>query len=236
MKILGIDEAGKNPLVGPMVVAGFVCEESRGEELRQLGVRDSKAFGSGAKARQKRRQLAEQLRTLGQPVIRRVSAAEINHAKLNRLVHEAGKKILGQVSAQAVFTDGGEYFEKLAAYHPQLTTIVGGDKLNVFVSAASILAKDQRDRCYEQILAAQRDDIEGLLADEEDAYERLLNSSGYPSSKLVKKFKPDGVMLKDGSPSCGIKNIHDGTFKGVKRPGIGVLTCLLGRAGFFKAG
>jgi uncharacterized protein YbbK (DUF523 family) len=74
-----------------------------------------------------------------------------------------------------------------------------------------------------------------VSSDGEDRTEAFLEGARV-CLELVKKFKPDGVMLKDGSPSCGIKNIHDGTFKGVKRPGIGVLTCLLGRAGFFKAG
>jgi uncharacterized protein YbbK (DUF523 family) len=39
------------------------------------------------------------------------------------------------------------------------------------------------------------------------------------------------ALLKEGSPSCGTHRIHDGTFTGTKRPGTGVTTALLHRAG-----
>ncbi len=37
----------------------------------------------------------------------------------------------------------------------------------------------------------------------------------------------DVVVLKENSPSCGSQFIYDGTFKGVKIPGMGVTTRLL---------
>ncbi len=40
--ILGIDEAGRGPVVGPMVIAGVLLEEKDEEELRKKGVKDSK--------------------------------------------------------------------------------------------------------------------------------------------------------------------------------------------------
>ena len=39
------------------------------------------------------------------------------------------------------------------------------------------------------------------------------------------------ALLKEGSPSCGSRRIYDGTFTGTKRPGTGVTTALLQRAG-----
>ncbi|MFA1544413.1 DUF523 domain-containing protein [Actinomadura monticuli] len=39
------------------------------------------------------------------------------------------------------------------------------------------------------------------------------------------------ALLKEGSPSCGSHRIYDGTFTGAKRPGTGVTTALLQRAG-----
>jgi len=35
------------------------------------------------------------------------------------------------------------------------------------------------------------------------------------------------AVLKDGSPSCATGSIHDGTFRGRKRPGAGVTAALL---------
>jgi len=39
------------------------------------------------------------------------------------------------------------------------------------------------------------------------------------------------AVLKDGSPSCGVTYIHDGSFRGRRRPGQGVTSALLSRAG-----
>ena len=51
--ILGIDEAGRGPVLGPMVVAGVVLRPPRAGALTRRGVSDSKDFGAGDGARQK---------------------------------------------------------------------------------------------------------------------------------------------------------------------------------------
>src|SRR3989344_4407712 len=40
--ILGIDDAGRGPVIGPMALAGCLVEEETGKEFRRLGVKDSK--------------------------------------------------------------------------------------------------------------------------------------------------------------------------------------------------
>ena len=42
MLILGIDDAGRGPVIGPMILAGCLVEKEMGEEFRKLGVKDSK--------------------------------------------------------------------------------------------------------------------------------------------------------------------------------------------------
>lgn len=42
MKIGGIDEAGRGPAIGPLVVATVVVDEKNIEKLRNIGVKDSK--------------------------------------------------------------------------------------------------------------------------------------------------------------------------------------------------
>lgn len=39
---MGIDEAGRGALVGPLVVAGVVVDEDGEKELKKMGVKDSK--------------------------------------------------------------------------------------------------------------------------------------------------------------------------------------------------
>jgi ribonuclease HII len=42
MLTLGIDDAGRGPVIGPMVLAGCLLDENAERELKRLGVRDSK--------------------------------------------------------------------------------------------------------------------------------------------------------------------------------------------------
>jgi ribonuclease HII len=41
---LGIDDAGRGPVLGPMILAGCILKEEDESELKKLGVRDSKTL------------------------------------------------------------------------------------------------------------------------------------------------------------------------------------------------
>ena len=50
--------------------------------------------------------------------------------------------------------------------------------------------------------------------------------------EIAKRERPDMIVLQSRSPSCGVKNIYDGTFSGKLRPGTGVFAKLLIENGF----
>ncbi len=50
--------------------------------------------------------------------------------------------------------------------------------------------------------------------------------------ETAKEEKPDLIILQSRSPSCGVKEIYDGTFSGRKIPGQGIFAELLEKAGF----
>ena len=56
--ICGIDEAGRGPIIGPMVIAGSAANEEVIEKLKELGVKDSKLLSK------KREELFEKVKEL----------------------------------------------------------------------------------------------------------------------------------------------------------------------------
>lgn len=52
------------------------------------------------------------------------------------------------------------------------------------------------------------------------------------SLDIARKFNAELCILKDGSPSCGVHKVYDGSFSGTKIPGEGVAAALLKENGF----
>src|SRR3989339_334134 len=48
--ICGIDEAGRGPIIGPMVMAGIVVDEEGSESLKSIGAKDSKMLSPSKRA------------------------------------------------------------------------------------------------------------------------------------------------------------------------------------------
>ena len=49
---------------------------------------------------------------------------------------------------------------------------------------------------------------------------------------IARREQPDVIVLQSRSPSCGVKEIYDGTFSGTKIPGQGVFAAMAMREGF----
>ena len=50
--------------------------------------------------------------------------------------------------------------------------------------------------------------------------------------EIAQKEQPDLIILQSRSPSCGVKQIYDGTFSGTLIPGKGVFAEMARKAGF----
>ena len=42
MLILGVDDAGRGPLIGPMILAGVLIDKNQEAKLKRMNIRDSK--------------------------------------------------------------------------------------------------------------------------------------------------------------------------------------------------
>jgi ribonuclease HII len=163
--ILGIDEAGRGPVLGPLVVAGVVLRPQCASALTRRGVCDSKAFGAGSEGREKRAELAEHVRRLAEGV-----RIEVYHHKevdryaarglLNELERRAARTIIETMPAvKRIVADGERLFGSLRQRFPHLEAWDFGETVHVAVAAASIVAKDRRDRLFEEIACRYRDEF-----------------------------------------------------------------------------
>jgi len=152
---LGIDEAGRGPVLGPLVMAGLVADEAGRRRLADLGVADSKSFGSGAKAQAQRAKLAEVLQQEFPHRLLFFSPSEIDqavkHKGLNRLEQQGARQILQSLSWEQAVLDGQTLFRPLA--NACIKAVNKADRDFIVVAAASILAKNARDQALEELLA-----------------------------------------------------------------------------------
>lgn len=157
--ILGVDEAGRGPVIGPMVLCGVWLRSSSEDKLDELGVQDSKAFGSSATARQRREELAAAIRQVCDGVtVLVVDAGEVDRwvsgGRLNHLERELARVIIDSgPPADAIIADGATLFGPLRSRYPQLQARNKADASVPVVAAASIVAKDERDRRFSALVA-----------------------------------------------------------------------------------
>lgn len=163
MKICGVDEAGRGPLIGPLVIAGVLIDEEKTPLLKKLGIKDSKLLTV-----QQREELFDVvIKHASSYLIIAVEPEEVdravnNHEGLNLNKLEAVKTaiILNELKPEKAFIDGPS--NNLAAYTDFLRGHLNDKKMILviehkadvnypIVGAASILAKVTRDRRIEEL-------------------------------------------------------------------------------------
>jgi ribonuclease HII len=154
---LGIDEAGRGPVIGPMVMAGVAVRTRRAAALSRAGVADSKAFGAGEDGHRKRSELAKRIRDCAESIVVRVIDVttidlRVRQNQLNHLEREIATEIIQtSVAAKRIVADGEILFSALATDFPHLEARNRGEDHHVAVAAASIMAKVERDEHFFQI-------------------------------------------------------------------------------------
>ncbi len=154
---LGIDEAGRGPAIGPMVVAAVCVSTSAARTLSRAGVGDSKSFGAGQKARSTRAMLAELIRDkalyVGVTVVEpREIDARVCVNELNVLEREIAQALIEKApQSNCIVADGERLFAPLAARYEHLIARNRAESFHAAVAAASIVAKTLRDALYEEI-------------------------------------------------------------------------------------
>lgn len=136
LRVAGVDEAGRGPLCGPVTAAAVVLDPDR----IPVGLNDSK------KLSHKRRMALEiEIKETADWCVAEASEAEIDRLNITQASHLAMLRALAGLRAPPdhVLVDGKHLPKALTiAARP----IVRGDALSASIAAASILAKEARDR------------------------------------------------------------------------------------------
>ena len=150
MRILGLDEAGRGCVLGPLVVGGFLLSEGELQALRETGVTDSKRLSP-----RRREALVPVLTELGQHELVEISPAAIDAGNLNRLEEDAFLQLIQHLQPDRVILDAPchprgipKLQARLSAQAPGVSEWVIEPKADLNYApcgAASVLAKVRRD-------------------------------------------------------------------------------------------
>lgn len=180
--ICGVDEAGRGPVIGPLVIAGVTFEND--SKLIENNVRDSK------KVMPKRREtLAEKIKEIAVDYeIILISASDIDDMRkimtLNEIEVNAFSKVINKLKPDVCYVDSADVNEKRfgrdilsgLSFKPEMISKHKADEIYPVVSAASILAKTTRDENVRKIAK----ELEKKL--------NLPLGSGYPADPITQKF------------------------------------------------
>ena len=204
--VLGVDEAGRGPVLGPMVYACAVCPQRELGWLGGLGLADSKVLKE-----ERREQLFELMAGDARVGARAevLSAAEISaqmlrreKVSLNAMAMESTYALIDGVLAAGCHVteayidtlgDPKAHRERLARRFPGIafTVETKADAKYPIVSAASVVAKVSRDRAVRDFEFAEA----GVSISRE-------LGSGYPADPATKKW-----LLEHCDPVFGFPNL-----------------------------
>jgi ribonuclease HII len=171
--IAGVDEAGRGPCAGPLIIAAVILNDPLAKSLG--GVKDSKQLSAS-----QRDDLFELIKanSLAYSIIE-ISVEEIDSLGLHKCNIEGMRRAVQALDAKAdyVLTDGysipGLSMPNLAVWK--------GDQVAITISAASILAKVYRDRIMIEL-------------DKKYPMYGLANHKGYITASHTAAIKEFGVL------------------------------------------
>lgn len=177
--VMGLDEAGRGPVLGPLVVAGVVLNEQSSQRLVALGLKDSKKLSP------KKRQLMFELINKEALWVKTVIAwpkeidASVKSHGLNLLERDMFAEAINSYSGVA----------KIIIDAPQTPTVFTAMINQKLTSARDVLCSFKADTLYPEVSAASvvakftRDSIIEELKVEFGDF-----GSGYPSDPKTKAF------------------------------------------------
>ena len=177
MLVAGVDDAGRGCVIGPLAIAGVLMKEEDLPKLRQLGVRDSKLLSP-----YRREILAAEIKRAAEKyTVMKLSPKEIDDVvengrklhKLNRLEACAMAKVIEKLKPDKAYVDASDVLEQrfkqhileLLTFKVEIVSEHKADRNYPIVSAASIIAKVERDKEINELAAKYGDFGSGYATD-----------------------------------------------------------------------
>lgn len=197
----GIDEAGRGPVIGPLVIGCVVVDKEGRKKLKELKVRDSKKLSP--KKRSELEPLIKEtalewytIKITPQEIdtLRRKHSLNLIEAMKTAEVLLSLNCVPTKVFVDAADTEAEEYRHKIIQcltsgneefMIPEIIAEHKADDRYVEVSAASILAKVERDREIKKL---------------KETYGEI--GSGYPSDEVTMSFLKEITRSGCDIPSC----------------------------------
>ena len=191
--ICGVDEAGKGPVIGPLVVAAVKVDNAK--DIENLGFKDSKQL-----APRRRKELAELIKNKFHYAVEIIEPEIVDEYrrqnKLNQLNREAFERLISKLNPKVAYVDAADVNEdrfgneiKKGLTNQNDTDIISMHKADAkiqVVAAASINAKETREKEIER--------MKHRIGD---------FGSGYPSDektiKFLKSFYADNGKWPEGT-------------------------------------
>ena len=171
--ICGVDEAGKGPVIGPLVVAAVAVKNAK--EIENLGVKDSKQLNPV-----KRKELAKLIKDKFDYAVEIIEAETVDkyrrQNKLNELNREAFERLISKLDPNVAYVDAADVNEDRFGRQikEKLTNETDTDVISMHkadakidvVAAASIIAKETRENEIKKLKAKIGDFGSGYPSDE----------------------------------------------------------------------
>ncbi|MDD1770624.1 MAG: ribonuclease HII [Methanomassiliicoccales archaeon] len=187
--LCGVDEAGRGPVLGPLVVAAVLVENDA--ELIEMEVRDSKRLTP-----KRREELAPRIRRCSKVACEIVSSTRVDEwtvgHRLNQLEAAVFAKLIDELEPDVAYVDACDANEMRFAsmlrrnlvHRPRLVCKHKADDIYPVVSAASIIAKTVRDAEIRKIEEAVGEPI----------------GTGYAHDETTRAFLEKWIREKQGLP------------------------------------
>jgi ribonuclease HII len=202
MLVCGVDDAGRGSVIGPLVIAGISIPRNKIKYLSKIGVKDSKLLTPYSREKLYKKILSIVDDYYVAKISPRIIDRSVNKNHLNELEGRYMAKVISKLKPESAYVDScdvnpsrfGMRISKLTK--TKIHSSHHADRRFPVVSAASIIAKVNRDRAIEK-LRTSYDVGSGYPSDSKtmEFIKKYIELNGIPPQFARKSWKPVRSML-----------------------------------------